>query len=181
MELDKWNQEIAPLLTNDAGKSLAAKPAHVQSFRAIYELDRSPQSRLDQIRELADQITRGTVAASKEPASALMPDPVALAQLKTFIEEARAADETYRSGRSQIVVLLRLAQREGLSGDKSLREAVAEQMQIQQLATIEKTQGAVRARTERSRRADCRGERGSHSRCWRSRSSQNPRRSEARS
>ena len=135
---EKWDQEFASLATKETGTPLAATHDSVKSFRAVYLQERPTQERLDQIRQLTEQLSHDVTDAWEDPQSAYLPNAAVSAQLQSLTEEAKAAFASYRSAIAQVEALLRQAQQQGLTGDKSLREAIAAQEQAEQLGAVEK-------------------------------------------
>jgi len=136
--LDKWNQDFASLATQDAGSPLAATPESVKRFRAVYLQERPSQVRLDQVRELLEQLSRDVTDAWPTPDSLYLPSASAFTQIQSLGEEAKAAIAAYRSAIAQVVALERQAKQQGLTSDQSLREALAAQEQVEQLAAVDK-------------------------------------------
>ena len=136
--LDKWNKDFASLATQDGGSALAATPDSVKSFRAVYLQERPSQARLDQVRELVEQLSHDVADASKDPESLYIPSSTAIAQLQSLGEEVKAAKSAYRSAIAQVEALQTQAKQQGLTSDRSLRDAIAALEQAEQLATIDK-------------------------------------------
>ncbi|MDZ4779949.1 MAG: hypothetical protein SGJ19_06835 [Planctomycetia bacterium] len=132
----QWLAEVVPLLDNQAGKSLAANPDRVKSFRAIYEKVRPEVSRATELEEIARELTRGAEAALADVDDAYLPEKEAVNRLTLLMREAWEAASSYREGRGNIAALV-VESRDQPVGDQTLRAAITEDQHAERLAAIE--------------------------------------------
>jgi hypothetical protein len=143
-----WRAEVVPLLENKAGKSLAAKSAAVQGFRAIYRQPRPELSRATEIEELARELTRGAQRASVDAEDDYIPEVGARELMSALDREAWDAANGYREGR-QLIAALVVESRDQPAGVKTLRAAMEEAEHEARLAAVEE----ARERMETAQKA----------------------------
>ena len=125
-EVAAWQAEVVPLLSNERGRRIAAKPEWVTLFGALSNQHRPELWEVDAARTrlgaLLEPVERGLASATStyEPADSLLAE----------IEQERLAAErfidAYRAGRTSIAALVAQADREATPSKESLESALKE-------------------------------------------------------
>ncbi|MBI1826057.1 MAG: hypothetical protein HY287_02445 [Planctomycetes bacterium] len=137
-QLALWAKEIEPELLGPRGKSLAADPAAVERFHAVYTQPRAKPEEIAACRSRLDTVVRPAEITLAGGASAYVPDPAVMQMLD---KEKAIAEDLLRSAReaheSAIALLNKAAQTKAV-GTQTLSDA---------LTSIEQTRAAQRAET----------------------------------
>lgn len=101
-EINRWDEEIVPLLANDKGRAIAASPQHVQAFIVLYEKQRATKTDAQTIRQRINTTLRPVNEALESSDSAYRPDTSLTNALKNARQEADNAAQLYRQHREVI-------------------------------------------------------------------------------
>jgi len=129
-ELDLWHSDVESLLTNDAGKALAADAEAVHKFRAIFSQSRPGRDRLNEIHSLTEHSGDSVGRSLNDPDDAVRPDQGTAQKIVAYVAEARAAAVDWRVARSQIRTLVDDARQRGSAAQISLQDAIHAQEQV---------------------------------------------------
>lgn len=125
-EISTWAAEVEPLLTNDAGKVLAADETGLQAFHQIYaELERSSPKTPERLNTLLENYISPVRQALADPYRTYSPSQELEAHLADLNASAERAIESYAEPRRQIQSLLASAVKKGVeTSSDTLRRAV---------------------------------------------------------
>lgn len=131
-----WQDQVVPLLDNDAGKAVATNAVWVQGFRAVYDQPRAKITRAAAIEQLVEDLTARAESAAADGDDPYLPDKAALDHLNELRAEVDSAVDGYRQGRLQIAALVDEARAKAPRGKQTLRDALAEAEQAQRLEEV---------------------------------------------
>lgn len=123
-EVERWDKEIPPLLTNDDGKFIAAKPEATKAFRALYDLERPGRSDVVKIRSRAEVLLLPVDKAYKDPNNVWDKTAEAEKQLTALLSQAKSLRDAVRDSRVRLGALVTGSKRDGKAGTLTLQEAI---------------------------------------------------------
>lgn len=151
-ELDRWDAEVPPLLTNDAGRAVASKPDAARAFRALYDLERPGRADVVRLRGQVELLLAPADQAYKNPNDAWDKTADAEKRLTALLAQAKATRDAVRTARTRIDSLVTVSKRDGKPGTATLQEAIhvfvhEEALEAAALITAERTK--ARKETDR--------------------------------
>lgn len=132
-EIERWDQEVVPLLTNADGKTLAAKGEWVLGFRATFDEPRPGTIAAEEMAVTVNDLLAPLETALADPADASLPPREMVPRLRLLQSQAKEARDRFRSARQEIQALVTLAKQQGASSNSSLQEAIARMQQQEAL------------------------------------------------
>ena len=108
-ELDRWEAEITPLLTGDAGRAVAAKPELVRAFRAVYGTERPSRDEFLRIKAQTEAVTAPVRQALISPDNPFQQTGDTEKQLTKLIAAAQVSRDALRGTRAKVASVAALA------------------------------------------------------------------------
>lgn len=123
-EVERWDKDVPPLLTNDDGKFIAAKPEATKAFRALYDLERPGRSDVVKVRSRLEVLLAPVDKAYKDPNNGWDKTVDAERQLTALLSQARSLRDAVRDSRVRLSALVTGSKRDGKPGALTLQEAI---------------------------------------------------------
>lgn len=123
-EVERWDKEISPLLTNEDGKLIASKPEATKAFRALYDLERPGRSDIVKIRSRVEVLLLPVDKAYKDPNNVWDKTVEAEKQLTALLSQAKSLRDAVRNSRVRLSALVTGSKRDGKPGPLNLQEAI---------------------------------------------------------
>lgn len=123
-EVDRWDKDIPPLLTNDDGRAVAARPEAVKAFRALYDLERPGRPDVAKIRSQVDTLMAPVETAFRDPNNVWDKTADAEKRLTALLSQAKSLRDAARNARVRVSALVTAAKRDGKPGAATLQDAV---------------------------------------------------------
>jgi hypothetical protein len=108
-ELDRFEAEITPLLTNDAGRAVAGQAQLVRAFRAVYELERPAKDDFARMKLQADEVVAPVRKALASPDNSFQQTDDTQQKLQQLLARARTTRDAARASRSRLAAIVSLA------------------------------------------------------------------------
>lgn len=133
-EAKRWEAEVAPLLTSDEGKRIAANDQRVETFLLVYSEQRPASTELEAAKVRVSSLVSQPREALPDSQSSYRPGADLLASLQTEKDAAEAALRLYQSGRERVQGMLLAARSEGAEPHGETLQAAIETLRARRAA-----------------------------------------------
>jgi curved DNA-binding protein CbpA len=136
-EIDTWDKNVAPLLTDERGKSIAADDHRIHEFEEIWKISRPTRADVDALRDQIETILDPIKhqIAKDEPDG--MPDESVAETLKAKTESIDLLTKEASEPRRRIERLVQVASRAGKKGQLTLQDAIEDLAAREETARLE--------------------------------------------
>lgn len=150
-EIDQWQQNTTALLTDDRGKSLAAKEEHVSAFHVLRGKELPSKQYAAAIRTRIESLIEPVTTALKENEPGYVPSEDLVNAIEQEQATAKELAARYKDAREQVEGLLTAARTAGGPADVTLQVAIdrlKEKYAQQQAAVINAAEAEARTKAD---------------------------------